>query len=118
MMVQLSNTLVMQSIMLNGSRVRLASPTSSLVIISRSLTIATNRSTPLFALLKYLSLINLSFIAKKANYDETFILSILEKLKSLEIIDYHKKNNDPLFVIHSNKLESDKCPDFNFKNEG
>ena len=36
---------------------------SNFAIISKSLTIATNLSTPLLALPKYLSLINLSFTA-------------------------------------------------------
>jgi ATP-dependent DNA helicase RecQ len=38
--------------------------------------------------------INLALIAKKSSNTETIILSILEKLKSLDIIEYHKKNND------------------------
>jgi ATP-dependent DNA helicase RecQ len=38
--------------------------------------------------------INLSLIAKKSNHEETIILSILEKIKNLNIIDYHKKDND------------------------
>ena len=44
--------------------------------------------------------INLSLIAKKSNCDETLILSILEKLKNLEIIDYHKKNNDATIIFN------------------
>ena len=44
--------------------------------------------------------INLSLIAKKSNSDETLILSILEKLKNLEIIDYHKKNNDATIIFN------------------
>ena len=44
--------------------------------------------------------INLSLIAKKSNNDETLILSILEKLKNLEIIDYHKKNNDATIIFN------------------
>jgi ATP-dependent DNA helicase RecQ len=44
--------------------------------------------------------INLSLIAKKSSCDETLILSILEKLKNLEIIDYHKKNNDATIIFN------------------
>lgn len=38
--------------------------------------------------------INLSLIAKKSSNEETVILTILEKLKNIDVIDYHKKNND------------------------
>jgi ATP-dependent DNA helicase RecQ len=44
--------------------------------------------------------INLSLIAKKSSCEETVILSILEKLKNLEIIDYHKKNNDATIIFN------------------
>lgn len=44
--------------------------------------------------------INLSLIAKKSSCDETVILSILEKLKNLEIIDYHKKSNDATIIFN------------------
>jgi ATP-dependent DNA helicase RecQ len=44
--------------------------------------------------------INLSLIAKKSNCDETQILSVLEKLKGLEIIDYHKKSNDATIIFN------------------
>jgi ATP-dependent DNA helicase RecQ len=44
--------------------------------------------------------INLSLIGKKSSYDETVILSILEKLKNLDIIDYHKKNNDATIIFN------------------
>jgi ATP-dependent DNA helicase RecQ len=44
--------------------------------------------------------INLSLIAKKSNCEETVILTILEKLKNLEIIDYHKKNNDATIIFN------------------
>jgi ATP-dependent DNA helicase RecQ len=44
--------------------------------------------------------INLSLIAKKSNCDENQILSIFEKLKGLEIIDYHKKNNDATIIFN------------------
>jgi ATP-dependent DNA helicase RecQ len=44
--------------------------------------------------------INLSFISKKSNCDETIVLSILEKLKGLDIIDYHKKNNDATIIFN------------------
>jgi ATP-dependent DNA helicase RecQ len=44
--------------------------------------------------------INLSLIAKKSNCDETLILSVFEKLKNLEIIDYHKKNNDATIIFN------------------
>lgn len=44
--------------------------------------------------------INLSLIAKKSNCDETQILSLLEKLKGLDIIDYHKKSNDATIIFN------------------
>jgi len=44
--------------------------------------------------------INLSLIAKKASCDETVIHAILEKLKGLDIIDYHKKNNDATIIFN------------------
>ena len=44
--------------------------------------------------------INLSLIAKKSSCEETTILSIFEKLKTLEIIDYHKKNNDASIIFN------------------
>ncbi len=44
--------------------------------------------------------INLSLIAKKASCEETLIHSILEKLKGLDIIDYHKKNNDATIIFN------------------
>jgi len=44
--------------------------------------------------------INLSLIAKKASCDEAVIHSILEKLKGLDIIDYHKKNNDATIIFN------------------
>ncbi|MDD5151677.1 MAG: RecQ family ATP-dependent DNA helicase, partial [Flavobacterium sp.] len=44
--------------------------------------------------------INLSLIAKKSGSEETMIHSVLEKLKSLEIIDYHKKNNDATIIFN------------------
>jgi ATP-dependent DNA helicase RecQ len=44
--------------------------------------------------------INLSLIAKKSNCEETVIHSILEKLKGLDIIDYHKKNNDATIIFN------------------
>ena len=46
------------------------------------------------------TVINLSLIAKKSSCDEIVILSILEKLKNLEIIDYHKKNNDATIIFN------------------
>lgn len=44
--------------------------------------------------------INLSLIAKKASCEETVIHSILEKMKGLDIIDYHKKNNDATIIFN------------------
>ena len=44
--------------------------------------------------------INISLIAKKSNCDEILIHSILEKLKGLDIIDYHKKNNDATIIFN------------------
>jgi ATP-dependent DNA helicase RecQ len=43
---------------------------------------------------------NLSLIAKKSNCDENEILRLLEKLKNLEIIDYHKKSNDAIIIFN------------------
>ena len=44
--------------------------------------------------------INLSLIAKKSNSEESVIHSVLEKLKGLNIIDYHKKNNDATIIFN------------------
>ena len=44
--------------------------------------------------------INLSLIAKKASCKEKDIESVLEKIKGLEIIDYHKKNNDATIIFN------------------
>ena len=44
--------------------------------------------------------VNLSLISKKSNCEETVILSILEKLKERDIIDYHKKNNDASIIFN------------------
>jgi ATP-dependent DNA helicase RecQ len=44
--------------------------------------------------------INTSLIAKKSNCDEKIVNSILEKLKGLDIIDYHKKNNDATIIFN------------------
>jgi ATP-dependent DNA helicase RecQ len=44
--------------------------------------------------------INISLIAKKANCEENQILSVLEKLKTLDIIEYHKKNNDATIIFN------------------
>ena len=44
--------------------------------------------------------INLSLIAKKASCEEAVIHSILEKLQGLDIIDYHKKNNDATIIFN------------------
>lgn len=44
--------------------------------------------------------INLSLIAKISSCDEMVILAVFEKLKSLEIIDYHKKNNDATIIFN------------------
>lgn len=44
--------------------------------------------------------INTSLIAKKSNCDEKIVHSILEKLKGLDIIDYHKKNNDATIIFN------------------
>lgn len=44
--------------------------------------------------------INLSLITKKASCDEAQILSIFEKLKTLDIIEYHKKNNDATIIFN------------------
>lgn len=44
--------------------------------------------------------INLSLVAKKAICDETIINSVLDKLKTLGIIDYHKKNNDSTIIFN------------------
>jgi ATP-dependent DNA helicase RecQ len=44
--------------------------------------------------------INLSLIAKKSGRDENTILSIFDKLKDLNNIDYHKKNNDATIIFN------------------
>ncbi|WP_291101797.1 MULTISPECIES: RecQ family ATP-dependent DNA helicase [unclassified Flavobacterium] len=44
--------------------------------------------------------INLSLIAKKSSCEEMAIHSVLEKLKGLDIIDYHKKNNDATIIFN------------------
>jgi ATP-dependent DNA helicase RecQ len=44
--------------------------------------------------------INLSLIAKKSSRDEHTILSIFDKLKDLNNIDYHKKNNDATIIFN------------------
>ncbi len=44
--------------------------------------------------------INVSLIAKKSSCEEAAILSVFEKLKGLEIIDYHKKNNDATIIFN------------------
>jgi ATP-dependent DNA helicase RecQ len=44
--------------------------------------------------------INLSLIAKKSSCDEKVILAVFEKLKGLEIIDYHKKSNDATIIFN------------------
>ncbi|MFM9825042.1 ATP-dependent DNA helicase RecQ [Flavobacterium sp.] len=50
--------------------------------------------------------INLSLIAKKSNSEESLILSVLEKLKNLDIIEYHKKNNDATIIF--NEIREDE----------
>lgn len=50
--------------------------------------------------------INLSLIAKKSNSDISLILTILEKLKTLSIIEYHKKNNDATIIF--NEIREDE----------
>jgi ATP-dependent DNA helicase RecQ len=52
------------------------------------------------------TVINLALIAKKSNCDESFIISILEKLKNLNIIDYHKNNNDSTIIF--NEIREDE----------
>jgi ATP-dependent DNA helicase RecQ len=49
---------------------------------------------------EYQTAINISLIAKKSNCKEILIHSILEKLKGLDIIDYHKKNNDATIIFN------------------
>lgn len=44
--------------------------------------------------------INLSLIGKKAICNETVLNSVLDKLKTLDIIDYHKKNNDSTIIFN------------------
>ena len=44
--------------------------------------------------------INISLITKKSNREETQINSVLEKLKSLNIIEFHKKNNDATIIFN------------------
>ncbi len=44
--------------------------------------------------------INVSLIAKKSNTAETLLISLLEKLKNLGIIEYQKKNNDATIIFN------------------
>jgi ATP-dependent DNA helicase RecQ len=44
--------------------------------------------------------INLSLIAKKSSRDETSIHLVLDKLKSLSIIDFHKNSNDATLIFN------------------
>ncbi len=50
--------------------------------------------------------LNLSLIAKKANSDEKNVLSLLQKLKEKEVIDYISKNNDA--TITFNEIREDE----------
>lgn len=50
--------------------------------------------------------INTALIAKKVSCDETIIYSILKKLKALEIIEYHIKNNDATIIF--NEIREDE----------
>ena len=43
---------------------------------------------------------NLSLIAKKSGIDEAKINSVLEKIKELGLIDYHKKSNDAKIIFN------------------
>jgi ATP-dependent DNA helicase RecQ len=52
------------------------------------------------------TVINLSLIAKKSNCEESFVLSVLEKLKKLDIIDYSNKNNDSTIIF--NEIREDE----------
>ena len=44
--------------------------------------------------------VNLSLIAKKSGIDEAKINSVLEKIKELGLIDYHKKSNDAKIIFN------------------
>lgn len=44
--------------------------------------------------------VNLSLIAKKSSIDEAKINSVLEKIKELGLIDYHKKSNDAKIIFN------------------
>jgi ATP-dependent DNA helicase RecQ len=46
------------------------------------------------------TVINLSLIINKSKCDEKQILSVFEKLKKLEIIDYQKKSNDATIIFN------------------
>ncbi len=46
------------------------------------------------------TVINLSLIVNKSKCDEKQILSVFEKLKKLEIIDYQKKSNDATIIFN------------------
>lgn len=46
------------------------------------------------------TVINLSLIANKSKCDEKQILSVFDKLKELEIIDYQKKSNDATIIFN------------------
>ena len=52
------------------------------------------------------TVVNLALIAKKSNCDESFILSILDKLKNRNIIDFHKNNNDSTIIF--NEIREDE----------
>jgi ATP-dependent DNA helicase RecQ len=44
--------------------------------------------------------INLPLMVKKSNCDESALLDIFEKLQRMEIIEYHKKNNDATIIFN------------------
>jgi ATP-dependent DNA helicase RecQ len=44
--------------------------------------------------------INISLIAKKSNTDESQVITVLERLKDKEIINYQAKNNDATLVFN------------------
>ncbi len=50
--------------------------------------------------------VNISLIAKKSDCEESFIFSILEKLYQLNVIEYHKKNNDSSLIF--NEIREDE----------
>ncbi|MCF8321590.1 MAG: RecQ family ATP-dependent DNA helicase [Flavobacterium sp.] len=50
--------------------------------------------------------VNISLIAKKSDCEESFVFTVLEKLYQLNVIEYHKKNNDSSLIF--NEIREDE----------